>query len=238
MVALLSDHSICQTRNAESWPLSSSSTHGRHVQLPSSTFTATSEFRSAPESLTFLQPIFHRWSTDPETCTRGLPSASTPANSQSLRSFETVPSKPSPRPRSRFKYRHPPEETAPHWLHRCSLTFPGCPSVCPKNCLSGVPAHHVWSLLQRFRQGCSLSLEKVTLLSTALKDLPVLTWGHPSSSCLAAFPWPVHPSHPSQDGEFLCFSTRSRSTAATTKKSRVITVILDRISPPAKEPGA
>ena len=105
---------------------------------------------------------------------------------RSLRSSETVPSNPSRWPRPWFQHRHPPQGL--HWLQRCSLTVPGCPSVRPKNCLSGVHAHHVPSLLQRFRQGCLLSLEKVTLLSTALKDLPVLTWDHLSSSCLAAFP--------------------------------------------------
>ena len=158
--------------------------------------------------------------------------------SRSLRSSETVPSKPSRWPRPWFKHRHPPQGTALHWLQRCSLTIPGCPSIRPKNCLSRVHAHHVPSLLQRFRQGCLLSLEKVTLLSTALKDLPVLTWDHLSSSCLAAFPRLVYSSCPSRDGEFLCFSTRSRSTATITKKSRVITVILDCISPQAEDPGA
>lgn len=139
-VALLPNHSICHTRNAEAWPLSSSSAHmSPRVGLKTCPTPLLDlhgyclEFRSAPESLAFLQPIFHRWLTDPETCsTHGPPSASVPANSRSLRSSETVPSKPSQWPRPWFKHRHPPRGTAPHWLQRCSLTVPGCPSVRPR----------------------------------------------------------------------------------------------------------
>ena len=103
--------------------------------------------------------------------------------------------------------------------------------------------------LQSARSSCPVSTPEILvgLLTLFGKSHPsqhgtqgptVLAWGHLSSSHLAAFPWLVHPSRPSQDGDFLCFSTRSGSTAATTKKSRVITVILDCISPQAEEPGA
>lgn len=159
---------------------------------PSSTFTRMPEFRSAlSESLITHSTHLPQMSLCPSVLMDFL--LHQHQLILGLRASETVHLKAIPMAKAMAKAPPSPSGTAPHWLCRCSLTFPSCPSVHPKNCLSGVLPLIMPCLYSRDFRGLLTLFVKVTLLSTALRaycpDLGATSRG----SHLAAFPWSVHP---------------------------------------------